>query len=182
MKIKLEDMKKLYLLLLFVLPMMVMAQPPEPPHPPRGGMPGPRRQMKAEHQNRLQALSVAHLTKELQLTPAEAEKFWPVYNKYNEEVRKASMDSSKRDLLEKQQEVLNIRKKYQKDFQKILTQERTQKIFQAEMEFRNMVRKELDNRRKEIDQRRREMDGRRREMDQKRKQIEQKKQDLPQEL
>lgn len=181
-------MKKLYVLLLFVLPMLVMAQPPAPPRPPKAGFPGQGRQMHAEHKNRLQALSVAHLTKELQLTPAEAEKFWPIYNKYNEEVRKAAMDSTKRDVLEKQQEVLNIRKKYQKDFQKILSPERTQKIFQAEMEFRNMVRKELESRRKEMDARRkdmdarrRDMDGRRREMDQRRKEMEPKQQDLPQE-
>lgn len=185
-------MKKLQILLLFILPIMAMAQPPAPPRPPKGGMFGPGRQMKAEHQNRLQALSVAHLTKVLNLTPVEAEKFWPVYNKYNEEVRKAVMDSTQRDVLDKQQEVLNIRRKYQKDFQKILSPERAQKIYKAEMEFRNMVRKELedrrqmdfrrramDSKRKEMDGKRKEMDGRRKEMDQKRTEFQEKQQETP---
>lgn len=165
-------MKKLHLLLLFVLPIMAMAQPPEPPRPPKGGMARPGRQRMAEQKNRLQALSAAYLTKAIQLTPEEAEKFWPVYHKYTAEVRKTAIDSTKKDVLEKQQEVLNIRKKYQKDFQKILSPERTQKLYKAEMEFRNMVRKELYNRRKDIDPKRKAMEQRRRK-------IQQRKQPLP---
>lgn len=163
-------MKKVQLLALFLLPLFVMAQHPEPPRPPKpGNMPGHGRRMNAEHQNRLQALSIAHLTKELQLTAEEAEKFWPVYNKYTAEVKKASLDSTKKDVLEKQQEVLNIRKKYNNDFRKILSAERTQKLFKSEQEFRNLVRKELEHRRREMDSRRKEMDKRRKEMEQRRK-------------
>lgn len=177
-------MKKIHLFMLFILPMMAIAQPPGPPPgappPPSGpGMPKMSRKMMAEHQNRLQALSIAHLTKVLDLTTAEAEKFWPVYNKYNEEVRKAMRDSTKQDVLEKQQEVLNIRKKYQKDFQKILSAERAQKIYKAEMEFREMVRKELDERRRMMDEKRAEMEGKRKKMEQKRKEFREKAPNLP---
>lgn len=154
-------MKKSTLLLLFILPLLAIAQPPGPPPgapPPPPGAPGrpPKmgRKMMADHQNRLQALAVAHLTRVLDLTPAEAEKFWPVYNKYNEEVKKAMRDSTQKDVLEKQQGILNIRKKYQKDFQKILSPDRAQKIYKVEMEFREMVRKELEERRRMIEERR----------------------------
>lgn len=34
---------------------------------------------------RVQALKVAFITKRLNLTPAEAEKFWPVYNEYQDQ-------------------------------------------------------------------------------------------------
>ncbi|MEY3437041.1 MAG: hypothetical protein RL335_1497 [Bacteroidota bacterium] len=156
LKTKQLRMQKLYLFLIFAIPTLVMAQPPHPQKGFRGGMRGENRQLNAEHKNRLQSLSVAYLTKAIQLTPEEAEKFWPVYNKYNEEVRRAAMDSTKKDVLEKQQEVLNIRKKYQKDFHKILSSERTQQLFHAEMEFRNMVKKELEERRKNMPPRRRD--------------------------
>jgi hypothetical protein len=126
---------------------MVMAQPP------RGGAPrsGEGRQMMEEKRERLKALSVAYLTKELELTSAEAEKFWPVHNRYTEELRselRKSMENGKTpDVLERQQRMLDIRKKYQQDFQKILSPERTQKLFSAEMKFQDQVRKELENRR-----------------------------------
>lgn len=162
MKTKPLHMKKVYLLLLIAIPLLAMAQPPVPQRGMRGGlrggmgMRGENRPINAENKNRLQALSVAFITKAVQLTPEEAEKFWPIYHKYSEDVRRATMDSTKKDVLEKQQEVLNIRKKYQKDFQKVLSPERTQKFFKAEQEFRNMVKNELEERRKNMPQRRRE--------------------------
>jgi Skp family chaperone for outer membrane proteins len=35
---------------------------------------------------RIKAMKTAFITQELELTPAEAEKFWPVYNKFEKEV------------------------------------------------------------------------------------------------
>jgi hypothetical protein len=132
---------------------MVMAQPP------RGGAgrPGEGRQMQEEKRDRLEAISIAYLTKELELTSAEAEKFWPVYNRYTEEMRKEvrkSIENGKTpDMLERQQHMLDIRKKYQQDFQKILSPERAQKVFMAEQKLKEQVRKELENRRAERPQR-----------------------------
>jgi hypothetical protein len=36
-----------------------------------------------QRQEKIQALKIAFITQKLKLTPAEAEKFWPVYNQYN---------------------------------------------------------------------------------------------------
>lgn len=52
---------------------------------------------------RVQALKVAFITDRLALTPAEAEKFWPIYNEYQD----------KRDV---------IRKQLQEDYRKIREQ------------------------------------------------------------
>ena len=46
---------------------------------------------------RFQAQKIAFFTDKLQLTPAEAEKFWPVYNDYNS--RKDRMDEETRSLM-----------------------------------------------------------------------------------
>lgn len=39
-----------------------------------------------ESRDKIKALKVAFLTQELQLTSVEAEKFWPAYNKHEEEI------------------------------------------------------------------------------------------------
>lgn len=47
---------------------------------------------KGKRHERIEALKVAHITSELELTPEESQKFWPVYNKYNEELRTIKKD------------------------------------------------------------------------------------------
>ncbi len=94
----------------------------------------------------VEVLKVAYFTKHLALTTDEAEKFWPLYNSYTDEVRKARQDN-KEDILAFEETVLNIRKKYKTDLKKILvTDERVNKALQAEREFMNVVRKELQQR------------------------------------
>lgn len=44
-------------------------------------------QDKDDHRKRIRALKTAHITEGLQLTPREAEKFWPVYNMFEEKRR-----------------------------------------------------------------------------------------------
>ena len=104
-------------------------------------------------EGRLKSLEIAYLTRELNITPAEAEKFWPVYNKYQDEMRTAMTSSKNEDVLERQQQMLNIRKKYKNDFSKILSPERTNKLYEAEGKFRDMVKRELQERREMMEKR-----------------------------
>lgn len=105
----------------------------------------PQRKMMGGRQN-VEVLKVAYFTKHLALTTEEAEKFWPLYNSYTNEVRKARQDN-KEDILAFEETVLNIRKKYKTDLKKILvTDDRVNKALQAEREFMNVVRKELQQR------------------------------------
>ena len=83
------------------------------------------------------------MTKELQLTSEESEKLWPVYNNYRNEI-KAIRKEDQTDQIILEEKVLNIRKKYKDDFKSILgTDERVNKLFVAEKNFREMLRKEL---------------------------------------
>jgi len=91
---------------------------------------------------KLKALEIAYITKQLNLTPEEAEKFWPVFNKYREEVKGVLTDKSISDDLERQQRVLDIRKKYRADFARILNPERAQQVYGSEDRFRNMLKRE----------------------------------------
>ena len=41
----------------------------------------------AQNRDKLEALRVSFITKRIELTTAEAEKFWPIYNEYNDKLR-----------------------------------------------------------------------------------------------
>lgn len=94
----------------------------------------------------IEVLKVAYFTKHLSLTTEEAEKFWPLYNMYFVDVRKARQDN-KEDIIAFEEAVLNIRKRYKGELKKVLaTDERVNKALVAEREFMNVVRKELQQR------------------------------------
>lgn len=54
---------------------------------------------KKEMRDRIKALSIAHITKELDLTTKEAEKFWPLYNQVKDERNR--LESNKKSLINK---------------------------------------------------------------------------------
>ena len=98
---------------------------------------------------KIQAMEMAFITKELNLSPAEAQKFWPVFNQYRNELRSVATEKRLGDHLEKQQKTLDIRKKYREDFSKVMNQERANKVFGAEEEFKSLVRREFQKRQTE---------------------------------
>ena len=97
----------------------------------------------------MQAMEVAYLTRELNLSPEDAQKFWPVFNKYREEVKSTATDPTLTDPLDRQQKVLNIRKQYRNDFSRVLSPDRGNKVFAAEDQFRQLVRREFIRRQME---------------------------------
>jgi hypothetical protein len=48
---------------------------------------------KSEGGGRIEALKIAYITKKLNLSTDEAQKFWPIYNKYMDEIRKTRVDA-----------------------------------------------------------------------------------------
>jgi hypothetical protein len=108
---------------------------------------GPTRS--GEEAKKIQAMEVAYITKELNLSPEEAQRFWPVFNKYREDVRSVLNNRNTTDQLERQQQVLDLRKRYRNDFSRILSQERANRVFSSEDQFRQMVRREFQKRQME---------------------------------
>lgn len=122
-------MKKILLILILSLPMLASAQD------------------NSQRENKLESLEIAFLTRELNLSPEEAQKFWPVYNKYSAEMKGTLRDKQNDpDVLDRQQKLLDIRKKYRSEFLKVLPPDRVNQVFTSEMKFREMVRKELQER------------------------------------
>lgn len=98
---------------------------------------------------RLQAYKIAFLTKKLNLSPEEAQRFWPVYNKYEEELKVARIENrqNKASEIVTEEKILNIRKKYNGEFAKALSTEKVNTLFRSEREFGNIVQRELMERR-----------------------------------
>lgn len=103
----------------------------------------------AGKQERIKALYVAYVTQQLQLTPDEAQKFWPVHTQFENELK--TVDNNLPEL-PKQQARLDIKKKYQENFNKIIGPNRCERFFRMDGEFK---RKLLDKVQKQrVDQQR----------------------------
>ena len=121
-----------------------------PPMRDRQGMemPPPPRPMTKEQRERLEFFRIQFITKKLDLTPAEAEKFWPVYNEQKEASRNL-MQTKKEDEIEFQEAMLVIRKKFKKDLMPILkTEERVNLALKVDRELLNKMRNEMMRRKR----------------------------------
>lgn len=95
---------------------------------------------------KINTVKIAYITNQLNLTPAEAQKFWPIYNRYFNEVKKAKQQNPD-DVVAFQEKLVNIRKKYKADFKDVLgSDERVNKVYTAEAKFISLLRDELKNR------------------------------------
>lgn len=100
-----------------------------------------------KQEEKIQALEIAFISRKLDLTPEEAQKFWPIYNDYKKEVRQVSIaEKNNPRQLEAEQKVLDVRKKYSDRFVGVIGQPRMNKFFQAEKEFRGVLLNQLKNR------------------------------------
>jgi len=103
----------------------------------------------AQNGNRLEALKIAYITKRLDLSPEEAQKFWPIYNQYAEELKRARQDAirNNKSEIELDESLLNIRKKYSVQFSQAISPQKIDIFFKSEKEFGAFVQKEMELRR-----------------------------------
>ena len=121
----------------------------------------------AQDFEKIKAHKVAHLTEELSLSPEEAEKFWPVYNKYDEQLHEyrviqrnvvvkqikekggidklTDKEASKllQQFSENRDAIMKTEKEKQEALMKILTPKKMLKLIKAERGFRNKLMKRL---------------------------------------
>ena len=142
-------MKKILCLFSFIVTVFV-AQAQEQPMNGRNMQPPPPRAMNKEQRERLELFSIQFITKKLNLTPAEAEKFWPVYNEQKAASRNL-MQTAKEDEIAFQEAMLVIRKKFKKDLMPILkTEERVNLALKVDRELLNKMRNEMMRRKRPI--------------------------------
>lgn len=106
---------------------------------------------KGKGMERIQAQRVAYITNELSLTPAESEKFWPVYKEYKQKVHQLNQsqrpskpieqmsDAEKTSfintMLDNEIKAAEIKRDYYVSFQKILPVAKVAKLEMAERSF-----------------------------------------------
>lgn len=107
---------------------------------------------------KINAARAAYITGRLELTPTEAEKFWPVYNEYMQKrqdfkqqfraAKKSGQSGSALldlDLKIKQQEV-DLEKEYSARFTKIISPEKLVILHQAETDFKKLLLRQIEQR------------------------------------
>ncbi|PRD46248.1 hypothetical protein [Sphingobacterium haloxyli] len=119
----------------------------------------------------IESEKIAYITKELNLTPNEAQRFFPIYNQYSKDVwtirsqkkentespsprgvnsfnrsNNRSNRSEKRDVLSYDAKELEIKKEYRKKFAEVIGSARASQFFEVEQSFRELLYKELQRR------------------------------------
>ncbi|NOY37542.1 MAG: hypothetical protein GXO83_08195 [Chlorobi bacterium] len=135
--------------------------------------------LRAQNQDRIQRLNaqkIAFFTERLNLTPEEAQQFWPVYNAYQQE--KSSINKAKREILQDinrnsrnmddkeleeladrfvdyDRQLADIQIKYHQEFKKVLPIRKVVRLYQAEQQFTTFLLRQIQNRRENMQPQRR---------------------------
>ena len=123
-------------------------------------------QQRGRHEN-FKAYKIAYITQELDLTPEEAEKFWPIYNEFGKqfyEIKVVGMRDQKRKIRESggietlseqeasayisiflntEEELVALKKKFYKRLDGVLTPNKILKLYNAENEFNRKLLSEF---------------------------------------
>jgi hypothetical protein len=141
-------MKKILCLFSFILTVFVAQAQGRPMNGRNMEMPPPPRPMTKQQREKLELFKIQFVTKKLNLTPAEAEKFWPLYNEQKEASRNL-MQTAKEDEIAFQEAMLVIRKKFKKDLMPILkTEERVNLALKVDRDLLNRMRNEMMRRKR----------------------------------
>lgn len=113
----------------------------------------------SEIKDRIRAAEIAYLAQKLDLTPDEAQKFWPLYNQYTKEVEILIAERRKRNKAPQQnlqpaddkelgyeRRMLDIKTHYSQEFQKVLPPSKAGNVFRSEREFRNQLIRTMKDR------------------------------------
>ncbi len=92
-------------------------------------------------EEKIKALYIAYMSEQLKLSPEEAQKFWPMHAQYEADLK--AINNGNTDELSRQQAVLNVKKKYQAGFSRLLGAERSDNFYRQDNEFRKKLLERL---------------------------------------
>ena len=109
---------------------------------------------------RIEVQKIAFITKQLDLTPKEAQKFWPVYNQFSDarkqlhkqhKENRKDIDNLSDSEIEQvidnhiilDQKELDIKKKYHAEFKKVLSNKKIAKLYHSEDQFKRELLKRI---------------------------------------
>lgn len=144
-------MKKIYTLLLLLATLVTYSQDAE------------------DRIERIKALRIAYISDKLQLTPDEAQKFWPIFNQFDD--RQSELQKQKRQLMMKlrpanastlsekesaklmeederlENDIQNSRRQLVKELQGVIPNQKILMLRQIEVEFKQKLLKQIQKRR-----------------------------------
>lgn len=113
---------------------------------------------KGKMKQQIEAARIALITERLDLTPAEAEKFWPVYNEFTSQRRALRMnfreergrisaeqlsENQRKEILQKEidlkQKELNLEKEYSQKVLNVISTQQMMSLRTAERDFKRML-------------------------------------------
>jgi hypothetical protein len=123
-----------------------------------------------DRNDKVESMKIAFITDKLNLTPAEAQTFWPVFNQFSDELKKikakqkenmltykaktnpTDQDANKfiMDQLASKQSELDLTKKYVTDFKKVLPEKKVARLLMLEKEFKEELLQKLKNRQQKM--------------------------------
>jgi hypothetical protein len=105
--------------------------------------------------DKIEALRIAFISQRLNLTPDEAQKFWPIYNQYTADLKKLrdnfGIGPGKPQLtaeqsLDFEQKKLDLKKSYKTKFEVVLGKEKVNTLYALEEEFKQKLKEMRDER------------------------------------
>ncbi len=105
--------------------------------------------------DKIEALRVAFISQRLNLTPEEAQKFWPIYNQYVADMKKLrdnfGMGPDKPKLtaeqsLDFEQKKLDLKKSYKAKFETVIGKEKVNTLYALEEEFKQKLKEMREER------------------------------------
>lgn len=124
----------------------------------------------AARQEQMKAAKIGFLTRELNLSEEEAQKFWPVYNKFDNEreahrrkmmalrleaneggdqLTAKEAEAAVEQYLQLRQEEVDMERRFYQSVKKVLPSEKVALLFQAEKRFQRELLRNLQQRREE---------------------------------
>lgn len=124
----------------------------------------------AARQEQMKAAKIGFLTRELNLSEEEAQKFWPVYNKFDNErethrrkmmalrleaneagdqLTAKEAEAAVEQYLQLRQEEVDMERRFYQSVKKVLPAEKVALLFQAEKRFQRELLRNLQQRREE---------------------------------
>ena len=125
---------------------------------------------RGDRAERIESLKVGYFTEKLDLSSAEAEKFWPLYNEMNDQIKElrrsfrvqngdasdlteAEAESYINSRLEKESEALAVKKDYYQKMMGVISALKVMKLTKVEADFKKELLKEVQKRRRQRDNR-----------------------------
>jgi hypothetical protein len=103
--------------------------------------------------DKIEALRIAFISQQLSLTPAEAEKFWPVYNQYKNELDalRKNYQTNGHPLtadqqIDLEQRKLDLKKKYKPLFESAVGKEKVNQLYNLEKKFQEKLKEIIEKR------------------------------------